>query len=131
MPERQNQLLLYHTMMLMVTADGNATEEELSLVEVFCRTVPELRNADLKELGSRWREFSDGYDDRWDALSGLVDLEDERLSKKAFVLACDIALASEGIKGEEYDMLNDMAAALGVGDNEALGILNILRLKYV
>ena len=130
MLESKTQLLLYHTMMLMVTADGNASEEELALVEVFCKTVPELRDADLKELGGQWRTFSQGYDDRWDALSALIDLDDERLSKKAFVMACDIALASEGIKGEEYDMLNDMAAALGVGDNEALGILNVLRLKY-
>ena len=130
MPESQNQLLIYHSMMLMVTADGEASEEELALVEVFCRTVPELRNADLKELGSRWREFAGGYDDPWDALSALVNLDDERLSRKAFVLACDIALASEGIKGEEYDMLNDMGTALGVGDNDALAILNVLRVKY-
>jgi hypothetical protein len=126
----KTQLLLYHTMMLMVTADGDASEEELALVEVFCKTVPELRGIDLKELGARWREFSSGYDDRWGALSALVDLDDERLSKKAFIMACDIALASEGIKGEEYDMLNDMGAALGISDNEALGILNVLRLKY-
>ena len=130
MPNSKAQLLLYHSMMLMVTADGEASDEELALVEVFCRTVPEFRESDLAELRQSWREFAEGYDDRWDALSALVDLEDERLSKKAFFLACDIALASEGIKGEEYDMLNDMGAALGIRDNEALNILNVLQLKY-
>jgi len=130
MPERQTQLLLYHSMMLMVTADDDAAPEELELVEVFCRTVPEFRDVDLDALRAAWKEFSQGYDDRWDALSALVVMDDERLSKKAFVLACDLALASEGIKGEEYDMLNDMAAALGIRDNEALSILNVLQLKY-
>ena len=125
-----DQLLLYHAMMLIISADGNVAEEELSLVEAVCATVPELRAVDLPALRDAWREFAKGYEDSWDALSALVNVDDERLSKKAFVIACDLAYASEGIKAEEYDMLNDMAAALGIEDNEALKILNVLQLKY-
>jgi len=131
MGERNDdQLLLYHAMMLIVTADGNVSAEELEMVKCLCGTVPEFRDVDLGALREAWHEFADEYDDKWDALGALVDFEDDRLSKKAFVLACDLAMASEGIKAEEYEMLNDMAAALGIADNDALKILNVLQMKY-
>lgn len=130
MKELNEQLLLYHSMMLIVMADGDVSADELTLVSCLCSTVPEFQETDFDALRNAWAEFAGEYEDQWDALGALVNLEDTRLSQKAFVLACDLAMASEGIKAEEYEMLNDMAAALGIRDNDALKILNVLQMKY-
>jgi tellurite resistance protein len=99
-------------MFLMAGADGNFDDEETSIMIAFANSLPEFKDTTEQEF------------------QGMIG-EAKKLVRKAFLLAADIALASGDVDEDEDAMLESMQRVLGIDENTAQTIINVLAIKYV
>ena len=72
----------------------------------------------------------DKYKTPKDAVKALAEISSETVKKKTFVLAADIAMSSGEVDAAEEEMLEAMQRVLGIDDNLANAIVQVLALKY-
>jgi len=125
-----DDILLFHAMICMATADGVLEESEVASVEAFFVALPEFRTHNFHNLLEESNRLADKHDTAIAAAQELSAIQSEAVRRKAFVLAVDIAL-SAGTPGKpEEDMLAAMQQALGIDDELAAKVVDVLALKY-
>jgi tellurite resistance protein len=126
-----DDVLLLHSMMLMANVDGVVEGEECATLEAFVNTLPEFKDADFDEQMEQAQRLAAKFKDAKDSVRALADISSDAVRKKAFVLACDIALSSGDIDEAEEELLQAMQRILGIDDGMARNIIGVLALKYM
>ncbi len=105
----------------IVTADGGVDVAEHITVEALYEAVPQLRDApeEMRPPASRKA-----------LLQALGKLDDERLRRQLYVLAVDLALASEGATEREDAFVEELRAALRLDEGFARQAIAVLSYKY-
>jgi uncharacterized membrane protein YebE (DUF533 family) len=101
--------------------DGSVDDTERLVIEAMFRTVPQLRDHgdDVPPRASRQH-----------ILAELAKLSDERLRRQCFILAAELAIASDGVNQAEDEYLEAVKAALRIDDAFAEMVVQVLAYKY-
>jgi tellurite resistance protein len=129
-----DDILLVHAMFLMAGADGNFDDEETSIMIAFANSLPEFKDTTEQEFQGMIGEAKKlvrKYENPKASVAALGQLSTPKLKQKAFLLAADIALASGDVDEDEDAMLESMQRVLGIDENTAQTIINVLAIKYV
>ncbi len=105
-----------------VTSDGSVDSAEHLTVEALYETLPQLRAADPYT-----RPPSSS---RKGLLATLAAVADERLRKQLFVVAVDLALASEGASEREDVFIGELVSALRLDEAFAKSVIVVVSHKY-
>jgi uncharacterized tellurite resistance protein B-like protein len=122
--------LLVHGMMLMCGADGSFDQEEVDTVNAYFSQLPEFEGKDFSEVYNEAVKVLRKFPNLKDSVKALTDLSTQTLKNKCYLLAADIAMSSGDVDEAEDQMLEAMQRVLGVDDNLAQKILEVLSLKY-
>jgi tellurite resistance protein len=125
-----DDVLLMHSMLLMISADGVIDESELATLDGFIATLPELEGKDIQELIRQARRLVSRYPRVPDSVQALADIQSPVIRRKAFVLAVDIAMSSGDIDHNEDELLEQYQRVLGVDDATARMIVEVMAMKY-
>jgi tellurite resistance protein len=118
---------LTEAMYLMMSADGNVTDDEREVLRGALRALSSgsLRSAHIEamvdEAAKQVKEH--GRDER---MSDVITLlrDDPARAEVAFVLAAAIAFADNAIADEENETLNSFAEGLGIDESKATALLD-------
>lgn len=105
-----------------VTSDGSVDSAEHLTVEALYETLPQLRAADPCT-----RPPSSS---RKGLLATLAAVADEHLRKQLFVVAVDLALASEGASEREDVFIGELVSALRLDEAFAKSVIVVVSHKY-
>jgi uncharacterized tellurite resistance protein B-like protein len=122
--------LLLHGMMCVAGADGAFAEAEMRMVEGYFAQLPELRGRDFDALMDEAHAIVERHGSVAESLGALAALSSPALKTKLFVVAADIALATDQIHAREGAMLASLQSVLGIDDATAAKIMDVLTLKY-
>jgi uncharacterized tellurite resistance protein B-like protein len=122
--------LLLHGMMCVAGADGSFAEAEMRMVEGYFAQLPELRGRDFDALMDEAHAIVERHGTVAESLSELSRLSSRALKTKLYVVAADIALATEQVDAREGAMLASLQSVLEIDDATATAILEVLALKY-
>lgn len=125
-----DDVLLMHAMMLMASADGVVELPELATVEAFLTTLPEFHDKDFGSLVDQANQVIARYGSKEESVKSLGEIQSEAVRKKCFILAADLALSSGEVVEAEERLLETMQGILGIDDELATKILEVLALKY-
>ena len=106
----------------MVTADGSVDVAEHATVEALHESVPQLRAAPQSA-----RPPAAG---RKGLLAAFAKIDDARLRKQLFVLAVDLALASDGACAREDVFVEELRQVLKIDDAFARQTSQVIAIKY-
>ena len=129
--ERASILLEYgalaEAMYLMMSADGNVTDDEKEVLKGALRALSSdtLRSVHLEALmdAAVMHVTAQGREERLnEVIASLRD--DPARAEVAFVLAAAIAFADNAIADEENETLNSLAEGLGIDENRATTLLD-------
>ncbi len=129
-----DDVLLIHAMFLMAGADGNFDDEETSVIIGFANSLPEFKHTTDQEfqgLIGEAKKLVRKFETPQASVAALKELSTPKLKQKAFLLAADIALASGDVDEDEDAMLEAMGRVLGIDEQTANMIINVLAIKYV
>lgn len=129
-----DEALLIHAMFLMAGADGNFDDEETAVIRGYANSLPEFKDTTEQEFQGMIGEAKKlvrKFENPKASVAALGQLSTPKLKQKAFLLAADIALASGDVDEDEDAMLESMQRVLGLDDNTANTIVNVLAIKYV
>jgi uncharacterized membrane protein YebE (DUF533 family) len=102
------------------SVDGRLDEQERAVVHALFNTVPQLRS-DPASAPPRGRA---------QILSDLAKLKDERLRRQCFVVAVELAIASDGVNEAEDKYLEQLKTALRIDDAFAQSVVQVFACKY-
>ncbi len=105
----------------MGSVDGSVDATERRVLEALFRTIPQLRDHAAS---------APPRSDRARILSELSKLTDERLRRQCFVLAVELAIASEGVNEAEERYLEELKVALRIDDEFAVAAFRVMACKY-
>ena len=125
-----DDVLLLHTMFLMMGADGAFDEEEWEMLESYFFSLPEFEGKNFQEVKEQCHKLLSKYGNLHDSVKALGDFTNATIKKKAYVVAADIAMASGDVDEAEDKMLDAMQRVLGVDDATAQKVLEVLAMKY-
>jgi tellurite resistance protein len=125
-----DDILLLHAMVMMSSVDGDIDGAELATLEAFINTLPELKEVDISTQLVAARKLSAQFKTSEEAVGALAEISSDAVRKKAFVLAADIALSSGDVDEAEEELLEAMQRVLGIDDELANKIVEVLALKY-
>lgn len=128
-----DDVLLLHSMFLMAFADGAYDDEEFAVVCSAANALPEFKHTDAQEfnaLVAQAKKILSKYDSPQAAVAALGQISTPRKKQKAFLLAVEVALASGDVDEEEDALLEAMQRVLGLNNDTAQSIINIMALKY-
>jgi len=125
-----DDVLLLHGLLLMAGADGSIDQSELSTVQAFYDTLPEFKDKKFDELLSQANRLVARHGGLKESIKALGDIESPAVKKKCFVLAADIAMASDDIDEAEDKLLETMQRLLGIEDDFANKVIEVLQSKY-
>jgi len=103
------------------SVDGGVDAAERAVLEALFRTVPQLRD-DPGKIPPR--------NSRDKILAELAKLEDVRLRRQCFVLAVELAMASNGVNDAEDRYLEALRTTLRIDDAFAVMVVRVLACKY-
>jgi len=134
LPEEEQAAVLaiepgVEAMFIMMAADGIVGDEEYEVIRGAVRELTEdaIHTQTLNAMldGFKQALAKDGQDERIrDVARRLVD--DTQGQENAFVLAAVVAFADGVIADQENEVLNDIAAALGLTEHRATELLDEL-----
>jgi hypothetical protein len=113
--------LLRDLISAVVTADGAVDVAEHITVEALHETVPQLRAAPTAARPPAMRRA---------LLPQLAQIKDARLRRQLFVIAVDLALASEGVNEREDLFVEELQKTLAIDDAFAKQTIAVLAAKY-
>lgn len=122
--------LLCAAMLLMAGADGSIDQGELASVGAFASTLPEFKERDFRKTADEALKTIKRYKTVHEAVNALTELSSPAIKKKCYILAADIALASGEVDEAEDKLLESMQKVLGVEQQLAEKIIEVLSLKY-
>ena len=102
------------------SADGSVDAQERAVLDAFFRTIPQLRD-DASRVPPRGRN---------QILADLAKLTNERLQRQCFVLAVELAIASDGVNEAEDQYLEALKQALRIDDGFAEMVVQVIASKY-
>jgi tellurite resistance protein len=117
-------------MMLMSSVDGYLEGSEIATLEAFINTLPEFKDADFDAQMAAAKKLRAKFQTAQDAVKALAEISSDAVKKKTFVLCADIAMSSGDVDDAEEELLEAMQRVLGVDDNLANQIVQVLALKY-
>jgi tellurite resistance protein len=129
-----DSVLLIHAMFLMAGADGNFDDEEVAVLIATANSLPEFKDTTEQEYSSlvgEAKKLARKYENPAASVAALAQLSTPKMKMKAFLLAAEVALASGDVDEDEDALLESMQRVLGIDDNTAQTIINILAIKYV
>ena len=124
---------LFEAMFLMISADGDVADEEREVLRGADRGLTDsaVRTAHIDRLFDDCKAHAkQGTEARLKAIAPILK-EDPALVEAAFSLAAAVAFADSDIKDEENELINTMAEALGIDDDRAEELLNLLENESV
>lgn len=122
--------LLLHGMMCVAGADGSFAEAEMRMVEGYFAQLPELRGRDFDALMDEAHAIIERHGSVTESLIELTKLSTPALKTKLYVVATDIALATDQVDAREGAMLVALQRVLSIEPAVADRILDVLALKY-
>ena len=129
-----DDVLLLMSMMLMAEADEVVECAEEATFSAFAQTLPEFRDVEgiqWERMVNEAQKILGKYKNREiEAVTELARIESPAIRRKAFVLAADLALASGDIDEAEEQLLVNMQRELGIDDQTAQMIVQVLGFKY-
>lgn len=125
-----DDILLLLSMMMMSSADGVLESSEIAALEQFINTLPEFKGPNFPQQMAEARKLAAKYPKPKDAVKALAEISSDVVKKKAFVLAADIAMSSGEVDQAEEELLDAMQRVLGIDDNMANAVVQVLALKY-
>ena len=129
-----DDVLLLLSMMLMTEIDDMVEDTECMTFQTFANTLPEFRDVEggnWDRLVTQAQKIMNKYEGREiEAVRELREISNPAIRRKAFVLAADLALASGDIDEREEQLLMNMQRELGIDDQTANMIVNVLGFKY-
>jgi thioredoxin-like negative regulator of GroEL len=125
-----DDVLLLHTMILMAGADGYLERAEVETVEAYFTQLPEFEGKAFQDVYGEARKLVSRYSNLRESVKALSDLSNERVRKKAFVIAADLAMASGDVDEAEDELLTAMQRVLEIDDGTAQKVLEVLAMKY-
>lgn len=131
-PEKNpsDDYLLFHALICMAAADGALEDSEVATVEAYYLSLPEFRGKDFRRLLDASNKLIEKHGGVAESVAALADIESEKVRTKAFALAVDLALCSGDLDETEDHMLDEMQNILGVDDELATKIVEVLAIKY-
>jgi uncharacterized membrane protein YebE (DUF533 family) len=105
----------------IVAADGSVDEQERAVIDAFFRTIPQLRDEPSK---------TPPRNSRTQILADLGKLQNERLQRQCFVLAVELAIASDGVNEAEDQYLEALKRALRIDAAFADMVVQVIACKY-
>ena len=125
-----DDVLLLHTMFLMMGADGAFDENEWEMLESYFFSLPEFDGKDFQATKAECHKLLHRFPKLGDSVKALSEFSSPTIKKKAFVVAADIAMSSGDVDEAEDKMLDAMQRVLGVDDATAQKVLEVLSMKY-
>ncbi len=125
-----DDVLLVHGMLLMAGADGTIDDQERSLVLALYNTLPEFNGKDWNELVDQGLRIVNKAGGLKESVKAIGELSTPALKKKLYVLAVDIAMSSGDIDESEDAMLETYQRLLGIDDDTAQKIIEVMGYKY-
>ncbi|HYO70838.1 MAG TPA: tellurite resistance TerB family protein [Archangium sp.] len=125
-----DDVLLLHTMLLMAGADGYLDQAEVETVEAYFTQLPEFEGKTFQDIYGEAKKLVSRYSNLRESVKALSGLSSERVRKKAFVLAADLAMASGDVDENEDELLTAMQRVLEIDDGTAQKVLEVLSMKY-
>lgn len=123
-------LLLFHGMMLVAHPSGVINENGLATFERFFNTLPEFRDKDFDELLRSASALQAQHPSLADSAAALSSLEDSATRTKLFVLAVDLAMSSGAESAQTDALLESLAEVLRIDEETAVRVVAVLSLKY-
>ena len=105
----------------MGSVDGDVDATERRVIEALFHTIPQLRDH---------AAAAPPRSNRAAILTALGKLTDERLRRQCFVLAVELAIASDGVNPAEEQYLESLKAALRIDDAFAVAAFQVMACKY-
>lgn len=123
--------LLALAMGCIAFADGPINPSEVSTIEAFASTLPEFANGGFVEPWTQSTKIFNKHKGNANAcIEELKKLSTPSLKKKAFILAVDVAFASNDVNETEDKLLDKMKSVLGIDDLFAERAVAVLATKY-
>jgi len=126
-----DDVLLLHAMLLMVGVDGVVEAAEMEMLEAYFATLPEFENKDFDDLYADARKLVARAGGAKESVDALRELSSERVRRKCYILAADIAMSSGDVDEAEDQLLETMQRLLEIDDATAARIVEVLSWKYV
>lgn len=132
MPSKKpdDEVLLFHGMLLMAGADGALDDEEKATVSAMFDTLPEFKGKDFYQMLEQANKVVARYGSLKDSVKALSEIQNPKIRLKCFVLAADIAMSSGDVDEAEDQLLETMQRLLGVDDRTAQTVIWVLQQKY-
>lgn len=125
-----DDVLLLHGMLLMCSADGVMDAQEMCTLEAFYNTLPEFDGKDFDDLLQQANKVVARYGNLRESVKAVAEIQSEAVRRKLYILAADLAMSSGDVDESEDRMLEAFQRLLGVDDEMATKILEVLTIKY-
>jgi uncharacterized tellurite resistance protein B-like protein len=125
-----DDVLLLHGMLLMCSADGVMDAAEMATLEAFFNTLPEFDGKEFDDLLMHANKVVARYGNLKDSVKAVAEIESEAVRRKLYVLAADLAMSSGDVDESEDRMLEAFQRLLGIDDELATKIIEVLTIKY-
>ncbi|WP_375754360.1 TerB family tellurite resistance protein [Corallococcus exercitus] len=125
-----DDVLLLHTMLLMSGADGFLDQAEVEAVEAYFTQLPEFEGKQFQDVYAEAKKLVARYSNLRESVKALSGFSSEKVRKKAFVLAADLAMASGDVSESEDELLTAMQRVLEIDDGTVQKVLDVLAMKY-
>jgi uncharacterized tellurite resistance protein B-like protein len=132
MPQKKpdDEVLLFHGMLLMAGADGALEEEEKATVSAMFDTLPEFKGKDFRGMLEQANKVVARYWNLKESIKALSEIKNPAIQRKCFVLAADIAMSSGDVDEAEDKLLETMQRMFNISDADAGKVLEVLAWKY-
>ena len=129
-PASDDQVLLFHGLMLIANPDGVVARDGLMALEAFFNTLPEFKGKDFDELLRLAVKVQARHPALKESVKEVAGLKDQASKLKLFVLAVDLAMSTGPLGKSAEELLETLAVTLGVDEETAVKIVTVMNLKY-
>jgi uncharacterized tellurite resistance protein B-like protein len=125
-----DEVLLFHGMLLMAGADGALEDEEKATVSAMFDTLPEFKDKEFGQMLEQANKVVARHGSLKDSVKALAEIQNPKIRLKCFVLAADIAMSSGDVDEAEDKLLETMQRMFNIDDASAQKVLEVLSWKY-
>lgn len=122
--------LLFHTMRLAASVDGKMSPEELTVLRSVLATLREFALADLDAMAAESDKLAKQHGGLLESALALSKLSTPALKLKAYVLAVEVAQASNSVSRIERDLLHMLRTVLELDETITKKVEEVMALKY-
>jgi uncharacterized tellurite resistance protein B-like protein len=118
-------------LLITVAADGNISSEEVESIIAISNRMQLLRNQTADQFNSMVRKLQgllQKHDASW-LLAKAAEGMPAELRETAFAVSADLIFADGSVEDDEKVVLEAIQNAMGVGDELAIKIIEVLQIK--